>query len=246
MADEIDSPVSGPVPGVSTRSATTPPLEAQSTSGEAGGRVAPPSPVAFGGNPTGRTRKDGLKPGSPEALEADKRKNRERMAAKRAAEKAEQPPAPLPAPATPLPAPGAVAPQAGPVESALVPAPVPWSADDFKQVAPDTIELLEQWRVQAKIELAESGKLAPRVVQQIAKDAAFPGPAKRSLQGASPDAIAKLFNAMNVPVALKPYISTCPTLVYLVVRDVQQTSDIKKLIAEERARAASPSAPPKP
>ena len=111
---------------------------------------------------------------------------------------------------------------------------VGWTAEDFKQVAPSTIELIEQWRVSAAIDLAESGKLTGAVVKKIASDAAFPAPAKRSLCDTSPAALAKLFNTLNVPVAMKAYITTCPTILFLIVRDYQNRSEIRKLIEMSR------------
>ena len=233
------------VPGMP---AGTPPVgsvEQKPIAGASGGQVpvaAPASPAVFGGNPTGRTRKDGLKPGSPEALEADKKRNAERMATKRAAEKsAAQPPA-LPANTSGT---SAVLSDSGaktiPVLDGFVePASIDWIDTDFKQVAPDTLDLLEQWRVADKVSLAEEGKLSGAVVRQIEKDAAFPAPAKRSLQSSSPAALAKLFNTLRVPVALKSYITTCPTLLYLIVRDMQQRSEIRKLIQSEAERASKP------
>ncbi len=204
--------------------------------------AAPAAPAAFGGNPTGRTRKDGLKPGSTEAAEADRKRNAERMASKRAAEKSAALPPPLPASTTGT---SAVLSDSGstkiPVTDGVTePAGVDWTDADFKQVAPDTIDLLEQWRVADKISLAEEGKLSGVVVRQIEKDAAFPAPAKRSLQSSCPAALAKLFNALRVPVALKSYITTCPTLLYLIVRDMQQRSEIRKLIQSEAERASKP------
>jgi hypothetical protein len=220
-------------------------VASQPTPGEVSGQVpvaAPAPPSAFGGNPTGRTRKDGLKPGSPEAAEADRKRNAERMANKRAAERAAAPPPALPASTAGTSAvlsnPGATTIPV--VDGFAEPPSVGWLAEDFKQVAPDTIDLLEQWRVSDKISIAEEGKLSAAVVRQIEKDAAFPAPAKRSLQSSSPAALAKLFNSLNVPVALKSYITTCPTILYLIVRDIQQRSEIRKLIQSEAERASKP------
>ena len=243
MSDPVTKISSVSVPGVPTGSPATPLVESKSVASSSIGQVplaAPASPAAFGGNPTGRTRKDGLKPGSPESVEADKRYNRECMERKRAAEKSAAIPPPLPAStagtSAVLPSPGATTTPVA--DGFLEPASVDWLAEDFKQVAPDTIDLLEQWRVSDKISLAEEGKLSGVVVKRIATDAAFPVPAKRSLQTSSPAALAKLFNALKVPVALKSYITTCPTVLYLVVRDMQQRAEIRKLIQSEAERAS--------
>lgn len=247
MSEPISKISPASVPGVPAGSPPVGGVEQKPTPGETGGQVpvaAPASPVAFGGNPTGRTRKDGLKPGSPEAADADRKRNAERMAQKRAAEKSAAPPPVLPPPAPS----SAVLSDSGaktiPVADGFMePASVDWMAEDFKQVAPDTIDLLEQWRVADKISLAEEGKLTAPVIRQIEKDAAFPAPAKRSLQTSSPAAIAKLFNALRVPVALKSYITTCPTLLYLIVRDMQQRSEIRKLIEASRSAKPEPAKP---
>jgi hypothetical protein len=238
------------LPGMSEGSATTGIVEQKPAPGPTGGQIpvaAPAPPAAFGGNPTGRTRKDGLKPGSPEAIEADKKYNRERMAAKRATEKSTALPPALPASTA---ATSAVLSSPGQtsipvVDGAQDVAPMDWLPDDFKQVAPDTLDLLEQWRIADKVSLAEEGKLSGPVIKQIEKDAAFPATAKRSLQSSSPAALAKLFNALHVPIALKSYITTCPTLLYLMVRDMQQRSEIRKLILSEAERSRTPEAPEK-
>ena len=242
MSDPVSKTPSASVPGVPAGSPPVGSVEQKPVAGAPGGQVplaAPAPPAAFGGNPTGRTRKDGLKPGSPESVEADRKRNAERMAQKRAVEKSAAPPPVLPPPAPS----SAVLSDSGAktipvVDGFADTASVGWLAEDFKQVAPDTIDLLEQWRVADKISLAEEGKLAAPVIRQIEKDAAFPVPAKRSLQTSSPAALAKLFNALKVPVALKSYITTCPTLLYLIVRDMQQRAEIRKLIQSGAERAS--------
>ena len=245
MSETLSKIPPASVPGVPAGSPPVVSVEQKPVAGETGGQVpiAPPaSPAAFGGNPTGRTRKDGLKPGSPEAAEADRKRNAERMAAKRAAEKAAATPAALPASTV---ATSAVLSNPGTTTIPVMDgapdfAPVDWLPDDFKQVAPDTLDLLEQWRIADKVSLAEEGKLSAPVIKQIEKDAAFPAPAKRSLQTSSPAALAKLFNTLRVPVAMKSYITTCPTILYLIVRDMQQRAEIRKLIQNEAERAAKP------
>ena len=41
-----------------------------------------------------------------------------------------------------------------------------------------------------------------------------------------------MFNALKVPLAVKPIITTAPALCYIIVRDLQTSSRIDKLIAE--------------
>ena len=162
----------------------------------------------------------------------------------RAAERAAQPPAPLPAgPAPPAGAMAAPLPDlAGPVGDPVL----LWSAEDFRDAAPELVELAEAWRVDVHTKRAVAGQLPRRVVDEIAKDAAFPAGSKRSLSTASPVTLAKMFNALRVPLSLKAVITVAPALVYIIVRDLQFGSRIEKLIATERARAAAPLPAPKP
>lgn len=234
------SPVS--VPGVSAGATPVAPVASTpSTGANAGVGVQPTaSPVKFGGNPTGRTRNDGLKSGSPEAVEADRKRNAERMRENRAKVRSEQPAEPLPS-ALPSVA-GDSSTRISVTDGGFDAPSVGWSAEDFKQVAPSTIELFEQWRISAAIDLAEEGKLSGAVVKKIASDAAFPIPAKRSLCDTSPAALAKLFNTLNVPTAFKAYITTGPTILFLIVRDFQNRSEIRKLI--EMSREVKPETKP--
>ena len=121
-----------------------------------------------------------------------------------------------------------------------------WSAEDFRDAAPELVELAEAWRVDVHTKRAVAGQLPRRVVDEIAKDAAFPAGSKRSLSTASPVTLAKMFNALRVPLSLKAVITVAPALVYIIVRDLQFGSRIEKLIATERARAAAPLPAPKP
>ena len=237
MSEPIAKTSPASVPGVPAGTTPVAPVaNAPSPGADAGLAVPPaPSPVKFGGNPTGRTRHDGLKSGSPEALEADRKKNAERMRLVREKTAAEKVPPPLPS-AVPGAA-GEGATRIAVADGFIDVASVGWTAEDFKQVAPSTIELVEQWRVSAAIDLAEEGKLTGSVVKKIASDAAFPGPAKRSLQDTSPAALAKLFNTLNVPTAMKAYITTCPTILFLIVRDFQNRSEIRKLIEMQAAHS---------
>src|SRR4051812_5498640 len=90
----------------------------------------------FGGNRGGKARTDGLAPGSPEALEADKKKDRERKQAARKTISVAEPPA-LPAAGqkgvySVPPSPGSAVPgTSGPVAQAA-PAPVPWQPETLK------------------------------------------------------------------------------------------------------------------
>jgi hypothetical protein len=124
-------------------------------------------------------------------------------------------------------------------------APPGWIPTDFDGAAPELVELAEAWRIDQRTKQAVAGNLPRRVVEEVAKDAAFPPGSKRSLSGPSgQQLLAEMFNALRVPVTLKKVVSIAPALAYIVVRDLQLGSRIEKLIASERERTAPP--PPKP
>src|SRR5258707_9089158 len=80
-------------------------------SGSAGNKpAAPPTAVSaaasaplFGGNRGGKKRLDGLAPGSPEAIEADRKKDAERKRTRREAVQRVAEPPPLPSAGAPAP-----------------------------------------------------------------------------------------------------------------------------------------------
>lgn len=111
-----------------------------------------------------------------------------------------------------------------------------WTVEDFRQAAPELVELAEAWRVDCRTKQAVAGKLPKVVVQEIAKSAAFPPGSKKSLSTASPMTLAKMFNALKVPVMLKSVITAAPALAYIIIRDLQTGTRIEKMIADEAER----------
>ena len=111
-----------------------------------------------------------------------------------------------------------------------------WTAEDFRDAAPELLELAEAWRVDCHPKSAVAGKLPKRVVEEIAKDAAFPPGSKRSLSTASPQTLAEMFNALGVPLSFQKIVTLAPALVDIIVRDLQVGGRIQKMIAEENDR----------
>ena len=238
MADNIPSSPAG-VPGVpagnppaQTMAREPKPLE----NGGPGGGAAPKLP--FGGNVGRKARADGFKPGSPEAIAADRDRDARRKRDERAAKAAATPPPPLPPSAESVPATLANAPLApgGNVSDPLADPLLQWAPADFSDCAPELLELVEGWRVDVRTQQAVEGRLPRKLVQEIAADAAFPKNAKQSLSRTSPATLADLFNALNVPVKLKKYVVSAPLILYLAVRDIACGARINKLIAEEDER----------
>lgn len=168
-----------------------------------------------------------------------------RKRAERAARRAQQPPPPL-QPVPPGPATGASPVPQGPAGVVPGPAVDPafgWCPEDFHGCAPEIVELAEAWRVDMHTKRAAEGGLPGAVVAEIAKDAAFPASSKKSLSRTSPDALAKLFNLLSVPLKIRPLISSAPALAYIVLRDFQTGARINELIArnnEEKDQAPKP------
>ena len=119
-----------------------------------------------------------------------------------------------------------------------------WCAADFNSTAPEIVELVEAWRIDSHTKRAVEGKLPVRVVEEIAKDAAFPPSSKKSLSRSSPEALAKFCNMIGLPVRFRPMMSSAPALAYIVLRDFQTGARINKLIAMEEER--NKPAPAKP
>lgn len=200
--------------------------------------------VKFGGNVGGRPRKDGLVPGSPEALEADRAKARERMRRKRALEKTaavlaqtqsaapDAPPGLPPAPGdSPAPAPG------GPG--------VPWDPGLVKPIFEQLIPACEKY-AQGRL-VAKAGKLAapPELIREIERDAAWPAPAKAALVSAGPICAAKWLNQSGIGAENAPEVILGTALATLVAHHLALSAKLDRLIAAQ-APPPKPAPPPTP
>lgn len=208
-----------------------------------------PGKLPFGGNVGRKPRADGLKPGSPEAIEADRKRDADRKRRERAEKRAATAPPVLPAATAPLPldppAPGAPVdiPQDG---GAVAPAPDPvggWTAEDFTYAAPELVELAEMWRVNQRTKEAVDYGFPRPVVEEYAKRTAFPPKAKASLSKSSAPVLADLFNTLKLPLKLKPAVATFPALVFLIARDFMIGREMAGQAAEEKARQPEPEKP---
>ena len=185
----------GNLPGVSPGATAAQPVASGQPPVVAPGQSSVVVPVAkppFGGNAGKKKREDGLKPGSPEAIAADKDADAKRKRDARAAVRAATPPPPLPASSAPLSeslpdqTSASLSPDAGPVVDPVV----SWTPTDFRDCAPQLVELAEAWRVDVRTKQATAGKLPAKVVQKIAADAAFPPGSRKALSESSPVTLA--------------------------------------------------------
>jgi hypothetical protein len=195
----------------------------------------------FGGNRGGKKRADGLPPGSPQALEADRKKDRERKQAQRVL--AEPPPLPSAGPglANPAPAaPGGEVPGGGPAG----PPPVPWEPQLVKEFTDELIEAAEAGRVEKFTGKARNAKIPERVVREIGTDSRFPASIKKSLQISTPRVAAKWLNKAGVSAEYADEVAFIGSLGALFIQGRKLSAKLDKLI--ELAKQPQPTLGPGP
>jgi hypothetical protein len=156
---------------------TNPALENGAIEGQAAPVVGPSPPKMhiFGGNRGGKKRDDGLPPGSPEAIAADKKKDAARKVAERAAARAAEVPAALP-PSPVASGPLAVNPGAPPPLGTVgdVAAPpvlfVPWSVKLLSKPARLATRVIDRLRSLAITRKLDKAKLPEDVTAEVKKD----------------------------------------------------------------------------
>lgn len=209
------------------------------------GSAAAKSAPLFGGSVGRKVRKDGLRSGTPEALAADREKDRLRKARLRASAIGLTPPAALPtaAPSSPRPpvAPGPVPPGypppppplgAMPGFAPLEAPPLPWQANMLRPLLEQLIPALEASDVaKLKGELAEL-RLPPPLLKQIADDAAWPVASKKALEVSAPEVGAKWLNKAGISAENQHEVMLGGALVGIVVSRRLLRGRIEKLIAE--------------
>src|SRR5258708_14935569 len=159
MAEETTGAPPGPSPAQ--------PVASNGNGGQAvppaAGHGAKETAPRFGGLRGGRAREDGLVPGSPEALDADKKKDRLRKKLQRT-QRSE--PAPLPSvagtPGATQATPGAVVSVPG-VEAVPLD---PWKPEDVKQLFEQLVPAAEELTSRQISERAFKAKLPPDVLQE--------------------------------------------------------------------------------
>jgi hypothetical protein len=191
----------------------------------------------FGGYKGGKKRKDGLKPGSPEAVAADKKRNADRMREARAANRAAVEPAPIPAdfPATPTAAGEAAAPVRIAVDFAgvePVPPPVAWDAKEVKELMGEILPMIEELRIQARLRKLKLANLPPDVAKQIMDDAekGWPQKARQMVEKNLSVISAKYLNEAGVSPELQPWIGTVGGLLIILSSEVAFHKRMDKVI----------------
>jgi len=186
----------------------------------------------FGGLRGGRPRTDGLVPGSPEAIAADRERDRVRKQNKRdAAGKIAEPP-PLPSATTAV----VHAPQT-PVageDAKPVGAPVsfvPWDHQTLKPLFDQLLPTIEDLNVQQLTSRAEKAKLPAEVVKEIGKDARWNSTSRKAVEIAAPQVAAKWLNKAGISAENQPEIVLGTAVVCIVTAQVKLLGRLDKLIA---------------
>ena len=189
MADQISRAPENP---------PTPPAVAPLGNGNASS-VAPPSPGAqvaaplFGGLRGGRPRKDGLAPGSPEAIEADRKKDAERKRRQREQQPKPEPP-PLPS-ATAVPAAGSL----GALRPAIEGSPAaPWDPKMLQPLFDQLVPTVEKVSVGQITRRARVARIPEEIVKVIETDAAWSPVAKTAIESSGPQVAAKWLTRFGI------------------------------------------------
>ncbi len=227
--------------------ATVAPVACGNTSGQA--PVNPPPRPAhvsvplFGGYVGGRPRKDGLKPGSPEAIAADREKDRLRKARRAAAEKAvleASKPLPAATPGQPGAAPSPV-PGVATVPSALAgqAGPIPWEATQLRPLFDQLLPAVEALTVRQVVDRAEKAKLPAAVVREVEKDCAWNEASKKALAVSTPQVAAKWLNKSGISAENQPELVMGTAIAGIVVGHTRVFKRLDKIIASQVAEQNS-------
>jgi len=191
-----------------------------------------------GGLPGGKPRKDGLTPGSPEALAADRKKDADRKkAAREVAAQLKPEPAALPS-AVPGATSAPVNSAAAAPGSAVDPAFVPWQADIIKPLVEDLLEAAEEGRVaQYAAKCKELGDM-PKLIKEIQDDAHFPKAAKVLLVTSLPRLAAKWLNKSGISAEYQDELAVATAFLIIIKHDRTMSAKLDKLI--EQTKPAKP------
>lgn len=184
----------------------------------------------YGGLRGGKARDDGLVPGSPEAAEADRKKDAERKRQARADAAAAVKPAPLPSrlgDQLSTPDSSAVA------GTAVAARPfVPWSVEIVKPFTDQLTPTAETVYVGRISERATKANLPGQLTKEISKDARWPEAAKNTLAQALPQFFAKWLNKTGISAENAPEVAIATAIAAIWAQHNSITSRLDKLIEQ--------------
>lgn len=227
------------------------PLPPTPGAGQLATPTAPPSPLLFGGFKGGRKRLDGLKPGSPEALSADREKERlkkQRQRERARAEVSAAQPAPVIPAATATAAPlgalptGAVAPEAGALPglpgSGIAPL-VSWSAKDVEPVIRECVGLAEELCRKQVVGKCRKARLPAEIIREIEKDTTWAERAKKMIADGAAEISALQLNKAEVPVEARPWMNLGIGITQISLGHMKVLKRLDELISAQTSQPAA-------
>jgi len=236
----MDSKLSTPPSSAPTGAPASQSVASGNAPGQSPIGTASPSAVVtvplFGGKRGGKERRDGLVPGSPEALEADRKKDRDRKAAARAvaAKMVEPPPLPPAAPgmvAAPVPPPAGQSPLS--VNSG-VEAVASWTADDLREVFEELVPATEEELTGRLTKKAQTANLPEKLVKEIGKDSAWSATTKKALVIGGSSVSAKYLNKSGISSEYKAEVVLALALTRIATSHLKTSRRLDALILEQR------------
>ncbi len=184
-------------------------------------------------------------PGSPEAVEADRKADRDRKQQERESKRRLAPQPALPAVLPGAPDPGA--PLVNGEGAPIVAAPgeavaVPWEPDLLKDLVEEGIEYSERRRVQKFKEAAQAAQLPDALVRQIGNDAQFVPAFKSTTIKTGPRAIAKILNRLGISAQYSDeglFLFSVASLWFQGWRLEARLEEMIEKVKQERAAAAA-------
>ena len=208
---------------------------------------APQSVPQFGGNPTGRRRKDGFISGSPDAIAADRKKANEYQNRWRSKRRALDPPA-LPAKLdgsvgqVPTPADGVASVPGAPL--AAPGAPIPWDPETLRPIFEQLVPACEQLDVQTITRLAAEADLPKEVLKEVEKDARWTPPTKTALLLSAPQVAAKWLNKSGISSENQGEVVLGMAIASIVASHVLLVKKLERMIADKNPpKEAAPGSP---
>ncbi len=198
----------------------------------------------FGGLRGGRARKDGLIPGSPEAVEADRKKDRERKARQRVAL-----PPPLPSVHPGANDPGAALADGQGSLPGLAPdgegnPPLPWRKETLKPIFDQLIPCLEELAVTHVSTEAAKLPIPGEMVKEIEADAAWPKPAKEALLFSAPELAAKYLNKTGISAENAPEVVCGTALAGIIMSHIMLFRRMRQLVVANNVARQPPETKP--
>lgn len=243
--DTIPSMADAP-PATPAGTATIETLAANASQGQPANPAPATNPVLFGGFKGGRRRLDGLRPGSPEALAADREKERIKKQRQRdrarVAATAALPAAIIPAVAAPAaPALGAMpgnplaaaTDNLGGVESVGDLPLVRWTPKDIAPVIKQTVGLAEELCRRQISTRCRKARLPDGITKEIESDTKWAENSKRMIEEGVAEISAQQLNKAEVPVEVRPWINVTVGVAQIGIGHMKVLKRLDELISSQ-------------